>query len=349
MSKLLDQSLRKFILYAGIVLVCCVPIYYFAISRLWQYELDEHNVIVTPEAGREDKFLIIGAVTLLSVIFFVLLIIGLVLVNRRLSQRLWQPFYKSLEKIRGFDLDRRKDVSFEKTGITEFDELNDSLRRLIGANLDVYNQQKEFADNASHELQTPLAIVQSKLELLSQNDALTDEQYHLIEEALAAVARAGRINKNLLLLTKIENSQFADKQSIDIGELLQELGTQFAPFFDNKHLRTEMRISGRITVEGNRSLMEILLSNLLTNAIRYTPTGGTVTITLSKGRLLISNPGTASLNADQLFRRFASASASVTGTGLGLALVKQICLRYQWQASYQFENGQHHFSILFSS
>lgn len=348
MSKLLNQSLRKFILYAGLVLACCIPVYYFAISRLWQSELGEHNIVLTPEAGREDKFLLIVAVTLLSVLFFILLIIGLVLVNKRLSKRMWKPFYTSLEKIKSFDLDRDSKIVFEKTDIMEFDELNGSLRKLIDTNLAVYNQQKEFADNASHELQTPLAVVQSKLELLSQSQTLSEEQYHLIEDALAALSRAGRINKNLLLLTKIENSQFADKQLIDIGSSLEEMIEQLRPFFENKQINCELDVQGDLTVEGNKSLVEILLSNLITNAIRYTDAGNKISIVVEPGGLRVENPGAASLRTGQLFKRFASASVSTAGTGLGLAIVKQICVRYNWKIAYQFNENRHIFRIDFS-
>lgn len=347
MSKLLNYSLKKIIIYAGIVLACSIPVYYFAISRLWQYELDEHNVMVTPEAGREDSFLIIGAVTLLSALFFVLLMGGLILLNRRLSHRMWKPFYKSLENIRGFDLSKTDSVQLGRSGISEFDELNTSLEKLLSANITVFNQQKEFADNASHELQTPLAIVQSKLELLLQSKKLDDEQYQLIEEAMSAISRASRINKNLLLLTKIENSQYSDQHEIDLAKLLRELIEQFQPFFEDKLLLIDLRIDEGVKVQGNPTLTEIMISNLITNAIRYSSNRETVSVYLSDFRLVVENPGGTALQKDQLFKRFASVSTVSPGTGLGLALVKQICTRHGWKEQYHWENGKHVFEILF--
>src|SRR5690349_15813406 len=150
MSKLLNRSLKKFMIYAAVVLACSIPVYYVAISRLWQYELDEHNIMLTPEAGREDSFLIIGAVTLLTVLFFILLLGGFILLNRSISKQLWQPFYSSLTRIRNFDLNKQRAIAFEPTSIAEFAELNQSLDRLIAGNIAAYTQQKEFADNASH-------------------------------------------------------------------------------------------------------------------------------------------------------------------------------------------------------
>lgn len=348
MSKLLNLSLRRFMIYAGLVLVCSIPVYYAIISKLWRYELDEHHIVLTPAAGREDRYLIIGIVTMLTMLFFLLLIVGFVLINRRISKRLWQPFYNSLAKIKSFNLDKQQTVVFEDTDIDEFAELNQSLNKLIAGNITVYNQQKEFADNASHELQTPLAIIQSKLDLLLQSKLLTDEQYELIEDANKALSRVARINKNLLLLTKIENSQFMDKEVIDLSRLLESTLTLFSNFSEDKKLILKTDIPPGITIEGNKILIEILLNNLITNAIRYTANNGTITITLSDKNLLITNPGNTALQHDQLFKRFGTTTSSITrGTGLGLSLVKQICNRYGWTADYDFHNLQHTFSVHF--
>jgi len=220
MNKLLNKSLKRFTAYAGIVLACSIPVYYFAISELWQYELDEHNIVLTPEAGREDTFLIIGAITLLTVFFFALLLGGFVWLNRKISRGLWQPFYNTLKKIKEFDLSSLKQVEFDTSKIIEFEELNNSIGKLLDRNVAVFRQQKEFTENASHELQTPLAIVQSKLDLLLQDEGISSGQSQIIEQANNALSRVSRINKNLLLLAKIENQQFLEKQLIDVAKAL---------------------------------------------------------------------------------------------------------------------------------
>jgi signal transduction histidine kinase len=347
MSKLLNRSLKRFTVYAGLVLVCSIPVYYLIINRLWQYELDEHEIVLTAEAGREDTYLIIIIVTSLTVLFFSLLMVGFILLNRRISKRLWQPFYRSLGQIKNFDLNRQDKVIFETTDIDEFAELNQSLDKLIAGSVAAYNQQKEFADNASHELQTPLAIIQSKLDLLLQSKSLTTEQYDIIEDANKALARVARINKNLLLLTKIENSQFMQKEPIHLPELLQNAIALFSNFSDDKGLVVQTDIAHGVVVEGNQLLVEIMLNNLLTNAIRYSPAYGTITVQLSADRLTISNTGTTALNQEQLFKRFGTTSAQTPGTGLGLALVKQICQRYDWKISYAFSDQLHIFSLCF--
>lgn len=347
MKKLLNKSLTQFILYAGLVLAISIPVYYLVIFELWQFEMDEHSITLTPEAAREDKFLIIGAVTLLTVLFFAVLLTVLIWVSRRISRRLWQPFYTSLRAINEFDLNRHKDVLLDKTDITEFAELNKSLHKLISGNIAAYRQQREFAENASHELQTPLSVIQSKLELLLQSKTMKNEQYAVIEDAFKALTRVSRINKNLLLLTKIENSQYMEKEPIDLSAMLCENVLMFTNFSDDKQLQLSTDIDPGVMVEGNKILVEILVQNLYTNAIRHNPPGGMLLISLDKARMEFANTGTAALKADQLFKRFSSASSQTPGTGLGLSLVKQICNRNGWRIAYDYTEGQHTFTVSF--
>ncbi|MHA4842851.1 sensor histidine kinase [Flavitalea antarctica] len=347
MSKLLNRTLRKFMIFAGTVLLVSVPVYYLIIARLWRYELDEHNIILTDAAGREDTFLIIGAVTLLTMIFFVLMMVGFILINRRISNELWKPFYFSLDKIRNFELDQQKEITFDKPDIDEFYDLNQSLERLISANIAAYKQQKEFAENASHELQTPLSVIQSKLELLSQSSTLQDDQYAIIEDTLKALARVSRINKNLLLLTKIENSQFKEEENVNLSALLETNLELFSNFLGDKQLNIVKKIDPNISITGNKILVEILLNNLVTNSIRYSPENGSIGVSVSPGKICVTNAGTVALKHERLFKRFSTGSAESPGTGLGLSLVRDICARYGWKESYRFENNKHIFGVQF--
>lgn len=347
MSKLLNRSLKRFVIYAGIVLACSIPVYYIIISQLWQYEMAEHNIILTEKAGREDSFLIIGTVTALTVLFFVFLLAGLVLLNRGISRKLWQPFYDSLARIKNFDLNKQQPVHFEDTDIAEFAELNGHLYKLITGSISAYNQQREFADNASHELQTPLAIVQSKLDLLLQSQSLTDEQYHIIEDAHKALTRVGRINKNLLLLTRIDNSQYMEEERLDLSFVLGKIIGLFNQFAEAKQITLQGDIDQGVTIKANKELLEILINNLLNNAIRHNAAGDIIDVKLYNSELSFINSGTKSLNQDQLFKRFSTASSDTPGTGLGLALVKQIADRYGWSIQYSYKQNKHVFSLNF--
>lgn len=347
MNKLLNKSLKQFTVYAGIVLACSIPVYFFAISKLWQYELAEHNIILTPEAGREDKFLIIGAIMLLTVIFFILILGGFVWLNRRISHRLWQPFYQTLEKIKAFDLNSHATVSFEQGNILEFEELNSSINKLLESNIAAFRQQKEFTENASHELQTPLAIVQSKLDLLLQDSAITSMQSQIIEETNSALSRVSRINKNLLLLAKLENKQFQDKQKVNLSLMLEEILELLVGLLEQRVVEVDLQEG--CWLEGNSVLIEIMLTNLLMNAVRHTGDTGTIGISLSSSELVISNNGLYPLDPDKLFKRFSIASSQTPGSGLGLSIVKEICNRYGWMITYRFVEQQHVFRIEFIS
>ncbi|NML21437.1 HAMP domain-containing histidine kinase [Pseudoflavitalea sp. G-6-1-2] len=345
MNKLLNLTMKRFLLYAALVLVCSVPVYYLALNRLWQYEMTEHNIVLDDAEGREDSYLIILAVTSVTLVFFVLLMFGFILLNRRISGKLWQPFYKSMDQIKHFDLSSQQSVQFEQTNITEFSEMNQHLRKLIAGNVAAYSQQKEFADNASHELQTPLAIIQFKLDLLMQTSNLSNEQYQLIEDASKALSRVTRINKNLLLLTKIENSQYMEEDNIDLSALLHHTIQTFTVFADDKQLVFEEDIHPGISIRANKILLEILLNNLINNAIRYSSNGAVIRIRLAENTLTVSNAGNTPLIREHLFRRFSATSADSPGTGLGLALIKQISTRYGWAIDYSFDNHQHHFTL----
>ncbi|MET0243030.1 MAG: HAMP domain-containing sensor histidine kinase [Flavitalea sp.] len=348
MTKLLDRTMRQFIIYASIVLLISVPVYYVIISQLWNFELQEHGIKLTDSEGTEDSFIIIATVTGVTVVFFVLLFAGFLLINRKISGKLWQPFRNSLDTIRGFNLDQHSVVNFEKSDIDEFNELNTSLAKLISGNVAAYRQQKEFADNASHELQTPLAIVQSKLELLSQGHTLDADQYQIIDDTLKALSRVARINKNLLLLTKIENKQYAEDKSVDLADMIESHLALFDNFFENRGLTLEKSLLPGKVVRGNKILLEILLNNLITNAIRYTEPGRFINIKLSENGLIVSNSANQALNEEALFKRFSTGTSESPGTGLGLALVKEICNRHRWSVSYAFEDKMHKFVIRFN-
>lgn len=347
MKKLLNKSLKRFLLYAALVLVISVPVYYVTISLLWEYEMNEHNIVLSAEAARHDSYMIIMAVTMLTTLFFILMMGGFILLNKRISRRLWKPFYNSLGQIRDFNLHRQQPVAFADTDIEEFAELNQRLQKLISGNIAAYQQQKEFADNASHELQTPLAIIQSKLELLLQSQPLSTRQYELIEDAIRALTRVSRINKNLLLLTKMENNQYMDQERIDLSELLEHTLQVLMPFVSDRQLQVKKEVFPQVCVNGNRILIEILLNNLLVNAIRYSPEGSSITLTLTSDHFIIGNSGQKPLEAEQLFKRFATASSQKPGTGLGLAIVKEICTRYNWDISYSYRTNFHEFTIRF--
>jgi len=311
------------------------------------FKLNNKSFSLTVETNLEESYETIGAITAVAVLFFVILLLGFVTLNKRISQRLWQPFYDSLAKIKKFDLNDQEIPKFPKTEIAEFEEMNASIGQLIDGNVAAFRQQKEFIENASHELQTPLAIIQSKMDMLLQSSTLSDEQSDIISDTNKALARVSRINKNLLLLAKLENHQFPEMNSLRLSETLTEISDLLADFASGKNVHIKREIHSEVVIEGNRTLVEIMLTNLILNAVRHNISGGDVSISLAGPLLTISNPGERALDEEKVFQRFSSASFETPGSGLGLAIVREICNRYGWSLNYQHSSAIHTFSILF--
>lgn len=298
------------------------------------------NIETNIEETQETIFFISAT----TVFLFVLIVGGLLFLNSRLSKSVWKPFRETLDQLKTFSLNNQTKIEFSKTDVSEFDELNQSLTKLIEHNVSVYKTQKEFTENASHELQTPLAILKNKLDILLQNQDLTEKQYQIAEEMNRALSRSSRINKNLLLLAKIENNQFENSE-IHLDELLNQSLEILQEHFEQKNISVKTEISDNVKVNGNIGLTEVLINNLILNAIRHTSINGSILIRLSQSEFEVSNSGTGKLNGDLLFKRFSRFSKDNNGSGLGLAIVKEICKSQNWTIDYRFENNNHIFSV----
>ena len=298
------------------------------------------NVETNIEETQETIFFI----SITTVFLFVLIVGGLLFLNRRLSKSVWKPFRETLDQLKTFSLNNQTKIEFSKTDVSEFDELNQSLTKLIEHNVSVYKTQKEFTENASHELQTPLAILKNKLDILLQNQDLTEKQYQIAEEMNRALSRSSRINKNLLLLAKIDNKQF-DSKTFHLDEVLNQSLEILQEHFEQKNISVKTEISDNVKVNGNIGLTEVLINNLILNAIRHTSINGSILIRLSQSEFEVSNSGTDKLNGDLLFKRFSRFSKDNNGSGLGLAIVQEICKSQNWTIDYRFENNNHIFSV----
>lgn len=298
------------------------------------------NIETNIEETQETIFFI----SITTVFLFVMIVGGLLFLNRRLSKSVWKPFRETLDQLKTFSLNNQTKIEFSKTDVSEFDELNQSLTKLIEHNVSVYKTQKEFTENASHELQTPLAILKNKLDILLQNQDLTEKQYQIAEEMNRALSRSSRINKNLLLLAKIDNNQFENSE-IHLDELLNQSMEILQEHFEQKNISVNTEISSNIKVNGNIGLTEVLINNLILNAIRHTPINGSISIKLNNSVFEVSNSGTEKLNSDLLFKRFSRFSKDNNGSGLGLAIVQEICKSQNWTIDYRFENNNHIFSV----
>ncbi|MGG7438057.1 sensor histidine kinase [Chryseobacterium arthrosphaerae] len=301
--------------------------------------------LFTIQTNIEESHETIAVIAMITIFFFVVIVLGLLYLNRKLSSSVWKPFRDTLDRLKTFNLNSQSNIEFPTSDTAEFEELNQSLYKLIERNVSTYKTQKEFTENASHELQTPLAIIKNKLDLLLQDQDLTEKQYGIAEDINKALIRSSRINKNLLLLAKIDNHQFDNSETIALDHLLRQSTNALEEHFEQKNISVQQNITDDVQVNGNIILSEILINNLIINAIRHTSPGGSIIINLSKSVFEVSNSGTEKLDPDLLFKRFSKLSTDNSGSGLGLSIIQEICRFHHWIVSYRFENSRHIFTV----
>jgi len=271
-----------------------------------------------------------------------LLLVSMLLLNSWLSTRLWKPFYKTLGKLDAYQIQHHETLEFERQETLEFDQLNQAVTHLTQRVTSAYQNLKEFTENAAHEIQTPLAVILSKIEGLFQDETLTESQLVTLSSVSEAANRLGRLNQALLLLTKIENRQFL--AGTDPVNLLPIINGKLRDLEDlivqrKISIQTELEPIGLVI---HPALAEILVNNLLTNAIRHNVENGKIIITLQEGKFCVKNTGKAlNLNPEQLFERFRKESTSSASLGLGLALVKTICEVNGQELTYDIDNEWH--------
>lgn len=284
---------------------------------------------------------LITAIVFAQVVLLIILLSGLIIINGMVSRRIWKPFYSTLEKLKQFEMDKNPVMQLDRTRVKEFEDLNRTIKQLADKNYQVYLYQKEFTENASHEMQTPLAVFQAKLDLLLQS-RLSEEQALLIQPLLDSATRLNRLNKGLVLLAKIDNHQFIETEPVEITGLTLQLIGQFRDQIERKGLRLQTHWDELIAIPFNKTLLEMLFSNLIANAIRHNNDGGDIEIRARKSNWTISNSGPAlSIPAEKIFDRFQKGNQNPSSLGLGLAIVKRICDNAGWTINYHFMENRH--------
>jgi len=306
-----------------------------------------YHITIRNSPGELEPLVASTALAMALILVFILLMVNYM--TGLINQKVWSPFNSTLDQIRSYDVTSGKTLSFESGDIDEFNELNQAIHSMSERINKDYTSLKEFAENAAHEMQTPLAIIRSKLELLMQSGDLGEEQVKLLTSVSEASGRLARLNQSLLLLTKIENRQFQENEQVDLYRLVKRLLEDLEEFIAFRQLSTELNREGAAVLQMNPMLAEILISNLLQNAIRYSSTPAIIKITINEQSLAVSNTGDAlSVDSDKLFQRFQKGSSNSQSVGLGLAIVKEICDTYQFECSYSYSDRRHTFRVHFS-
>jgi len=292
-----------------------------------------------------DKGKLIGKIVTSLLWLYLFLFISILLVNNFALKKTWEPFYRLLKYLDEFRLDRGIQNEPPESNIREFSMLNRSVLNLLKANVQIYNSQKQFIENISHELQTPVAVAANKLELLAEEKDISPEHIQKIGEILESLDRLSNLNKSLLLLSKIENKQFAQEEKVNFAHLFNRIINDFGDYAKHRGIKIKYNCDSEWIVKMNKDLAYLLVMNLIKNAIVHNKQDGEVVIHMSEKSFTIENTSNnPAIPAERLFERFNKNTESKSSTGLGLAIVKTIADVSGLNVTYAFDN-KHVFKV----
>lgn len=270
----------------------------------------------------------------------------LFLFQRRISKELWKPFYETLSKAKSFEVNEGKGLQLTDLDIFEFNELNTALTKMTDKISRDYKNLKEFTENASHEIQTPLAMINSRVEELIQEKDLTGSQMAWIQDIHESTLRLSKLNHALLLLSKIDNGQFYELERISVRQLVEGKLAAFEEIFTLKGIKVTFHCQEDLMLEINGTLADILFTNLINNAVKHNVKDGVIDISVTRRQFVIRNAGEPMrVDPQSLFERFRKQNQSSSSLGLGLAIVKKICDIHSLEIDYKFIHDLHTVAI----
>ena len=304
------------------------------------YEL----TVTTPTFEKADLF---EAVLGWIVVLYVALLVIVLTITIFIFRQGLQPLYDLLSWLDAYRPGGRPERVPNNTSVEEFRRLNIALQQAVDRSEELFERQSQFIGNASHELQTPLAIIGNRVEWLLDSQTITEEEAGELFKIKRTLARAVRLNKTLLLLTKIDNGQFPESVEVDLVQIIQDSLESYGDIYAAREVSISQSLPAEFKVEMNESLAATLITNLIKNAYVHSSNGDQVHISIAGRTLTISNAGEESLDKEYIFDRFYQGSRKEGSTGLGLALVAAVCRYYNLRLEYKFENSKHHFEVEF--
>ena len=279
-----------------------------------------------------------------------LFLISMFIINTQISKSIWIPFYNNLIRIKKFSINNNTPIKLEYTNITEFDGLNNVVTELTEKVISDYFILKRFTEDASHELQSPLAVIRAKLEALLNNNNLNENQIESINAITKSVHRLTKLNKNLITLSKVENQLFNTITSVNITNILKEQLEEFKELIQLMNMNVIFNVENDITINIDKTLADILITNLISNSIKHNISGGSIEITTNENEITIANKGLSAIkNPEKIFDRFYKESDNSGNVGLGLSIVKNICDNNSISINYMFEDNKHIFKLSFKT
>ena len=315
------------------------------LTTIFRNEQDEffELTVYTPTIEKAD---LKESIFYLLIILFASLLVVILIVNVWVFRNSMKPFYRLLEWLEGYRLGTGKTMLQNPTNTTEFQKLNEAVMSFASHNEEVYEQQKLFIGNASHEMQTPLAVCMNRLEMLMEDDALTENQLKEIIGTYQTLEYASKLNRFLLLLSKIDNSQFVEEKEMDMNALVKRYVEDYQDVYGYKNIGVHIEEKGNFIVRMNDVLASILITNLLKNAFVHNIDNGSLYIDISSASIRLRNSAEGGpLDDKRIFERFYQGYKKEGSTGLGLALVDAVCRHSRIKIKYHYEEGWHIFEL----
>lgn len=299
-------------------------------------------VVYTPTIEKLD---LLRAILGWIIFLYVLLLLIILSINIWVFRKNMKPLYVLLKWLDSSQLGKKNEPLENTTKITEFRKLNAATMAFVERGEKLFEQQKTFIGNASHEMQTPLAICRNRLEMLMEDETLTEHQLNELIKTHQTLENLTRMNRSLLLLCKIENGQFADTRSVCLNDILAHYLDDYKEVYAYRNITVTVTTDSSFCVEMNDSLVSVLVTNLLKNSFVHNIDGGFIYIKITANTFEISNTGEKPLDRERIFERFYQGQKKEGSTGLGLALVDSICKANHLKVDYTYVENRHIFTI----
>lgn len=299
-------------------------------------------VVYTPTIEKLD---LLRAILGWIIFLYVLSLLIILSINIWVFRKNMKPLYVLLKWLDSSQLGKKNEPLENTTKITEFRKLNAATMAFAERGEKLFEQQKTFIGNASHEMQTPLAICRNRLEMLMEDETLTEHQLNELIKTHQTLENLTRMNRSLLLLCKIENGQFADTRSVCLNDILTHYLDDYKEVYAYRNITVTVTTDSSFCVEMNDSLVSVLVTNLLKNSFVHNIDGGFIYIKITANTFEISNTGEKPLDRERIFERFYQGQKKEGSTGLGLALVDSICKANHLKIDYTYVENRHIFTI----
>ncbi|PIF53716.1 signal transduction histidine kinase [Flavobacterium sp. 2] len=270
--------------------------------------------------------------------FFIIIVLFVILLVTFLADTVYieyllKPFYKIIDtKIRRVNEPEVFDHTPIKAKSRDFRELDLVLNQMMDRIAELFKKEKQFISNVSHELLTPIALLKSRFENLLQNESLDENAFDKIAGSLKTLDMLKKIINNLLLISRIENNQYEANEEINFYEIINDVEEDLHDRIEDKGIQFVNKMKNDLAFRGNKTLLHILIYNLVTNAIKYNKQDGSIIVSdgFVQNQYFISiadsGIGMSASQIEDIFNRFARVSSDQEGQGLGLAIAKSIAV-----------------------